>query len=144
MLFIAVIGISVAMGLERYDLTGSLWQGIQPIHGNELTVYLNGKRKVLTNSLKQGHAVALADLFSQGMDQVVVGWRNENDAGELGIKLFMAGDAQWETSRSIWIDRNDMACEDLKVADLDGDGQKDIIAAGRSTHNLKVYWNKSE
>jgi len=36
-----------------------------------------------------------------------------------------------------------MACEDLKLADLDGDGWQDIIAAGRSTQNLKVYWNKN-
>jgi hypothetical protein len=36
-----------------------------------------------------------------------------------------------------------MACEDLKIADLNGDGKPDIIAAGRSTHNLKVYWNRS-
>jgi hypothetical protein len=35
-----------------------------------------------------------------------------------------------------------MACEDLKVADLDDDGDLDIIAAGRSTQNLKIYWNK--
>jgi len=37
-----------------------------------------------------------------------------------------------------------MACEDLKVIDLNGDGKQDIIASGRSTHNLKIYWNKSK
>ena len=36
-----------------------------------------------------------------------------------------------------------MAVEDLKLADLDADGRLDIIAAGRSTKNLKIYWNKS-
>jgi hypothetical protein len=36
-----------------------------------------------------------------------------------------------------------MACEDSKVADLDGDGRPDIVASGRSTHNLMVYWNKT-
>ena len=44
---------------------------------------------------------------------------------------------------TVWIDQDGMACEDLKVADLDGDGKKDIIAAGRSTKNLRIYWNKS-
>ena len=39
---------------------------------------------------------------------------------------------------------NGMACEDLKVADLNGDGKKAIIAAGRSTHNLVVYWNQTK
>jgi hypothetical protein len=34
-----------------------------------------------------------------------------------------------------------MACEDLKLADLDADGRLDIVAAGRATNNLIVYWN---
>jgi hypothetical protein len=36
-----------------------------------------------------------------------------------------------------------MACEDLKTGDLDGDGRPEIIAAGRSTKNLKIYWNRN-
>jgi hypothetical protein len=32
-----------------------------------------------------------------------------------------------------------MACEDLKVADLDGDGKPEIIAAGRATKNVVIY-----
>ncbi len=35
-----------------------------------------------------------------------------------------------------------MACEDLMVADLNSDKRLDIIAAGRGTKNLKVYWNE--
>jgi AcrR family transcriptional regulator len=31
--------------------------------------------------------------------------------------------------------------EDLQLADLDGDGKLDIIAAGRATKNVKVYFN---
>jgi hypothetical protein len=37
-----------------------------------------------------------------------------------------------------------MACEDLKVADLDGDGRPEIIAAGRATKNVIIYWNETE
>ena len=29
-----------------------------------------------------------------------------------------------------------------EVADLDADGKLDIIAAGRASHNLKVYFNE--
>jgi hypothetical protein len=36
-----------------------------------------------------------------------------------------------------------MACEDLKLADLDGDGKLDIIASGRASNNLKIYWNRT-
>jgi hypothetical protein len=118
--------------------------GIQPMHGNELVVYTGGvERKVLTASLKQGHALAIADLLGSGSDQVVFGWREANDQGEMGIQLIRPEDANWNTYQTYWIDKNGMACEDLKIADLNGDGKPDIIAAGRSTHNLKVYWNRS-
>ena len=39
------------------------------------------------------------------------------------------------------IDEGGMATEDLKVADMNGDGRSDIIACGRSTRNLKIYFN---
>ena len=119
--------------------------GIQPMHGHELVIYHNpDQRQVLTSSLKQGHALAIADVLGQGWDQIVVGWREENDSGEMGVMLFTAGDRTMRNWESVWIDKNDMACEDLKVADLNQDGKPDIIAAGRSTKNLKIYWNKSE
>ncbi|WP_114749872.1 FG-GAP repeat domain-containing protein [Pleomorphovibrio marinus] len=124
--------------------------GIEPIHGNLLTTYMPKgenftkgelERQVLSDQLKQGHGLATADLLEQGTDQIVVGWRDPNDAGELGVQLYSPqGDGNWE---KVWIDENGMACEDLKVADLDGDGKPDIIAAGRETNNLKIYWNKS-
>jgi hypothetical protein len=37
-----------------------------------------------------------------------------------------------------------MAAEDLTVADLNGDGRPEIVAAGRSTANVKIYWNESK
>jgi hypothetical protein len=36
-----------------------------------------------------------------------------------------------------------MACEDLKIADLNNDGRPDIIAAGRATKNVIIYWNET-
>ena len=118
--------------------------GVQPMHGNNLALYLpDGERKVLTDSLKEGHALAWADFLSRGHAQVVVGWRKPNAQQETGIKLFIPDSPDWGRWESAWVDRNSMACEDLQVADLDGDGKKDIIASGRDTHNLVIYWNKS-
>ncbi len=115
--------------------------GIQPFHGETLAIYPSlDSRKVLTHDLKQGHALACSDLLGLGRDQIVVGWRSPNQRGEIGVKIFMLLDDAWHEE---WIDQNGMACEDLKVADLDGDGRMDIVAAGRSTHNLKIYWNKN-
>jgi hypothetical protein len=131
-------------GFGEIRSSGDLIAGIQPMHGNELVVYQgNRNRQVLTNTMNQGHALALADLLDQGRDQIVVGWREANDQGEMGVQLFMASDPEMKNWESVWIDKNGMACEDLKIADLNGDGRPDIIAAGRSTQNLKVYWNKT-
>ena len=119
--------------------------GIQPMHGNELVVYNRAdmKRNVLTSNLKQGHAIATGDLLGIGNDQVVVGWREANDDGKVGIKIFSPQDNQGKGWKDHWIDENGMATEDLLIADLNGDGKKDIIAAGRATKNLKIYWNRN-
>jgi hypothetical protein len=42
------------------------------------------------------------------------------------------------------VDDNGMACEDVALADLNADGKLDIIAAGRRTKNVKIYWNESK
>lgn len=119
--------------------------GIEPMHGNTLAVYEGQDyrtRTLLTDDLKQGHALAVADLLDIGSDQVVAGWREPDSEGKVGIRIFVrqAHGSKWT---AYWIDENKMACEDLKVADLNGDGKRDIIAAGRASHNLVVYWNNN-
>ena len=117
--------------------------GIEPMHGNLLSVnWQLGKgfvRQVLCEDLNQGHALACADLAGEGQDQVLVGWRNPNEEGKVGIRMYrLATDGSWEAHT---VDDNTMACEDLKVSDLNGDGRLDIIACGRASKNLKIYWN---
>lgn len=120
--------------------------GIEPMHGNLLAVYpINNPeaRKVLYEEMNQGHGLAFADLLQLGYGQILVGWRNPDKNNKVGLKLFVPSDAQGTSWKDFWIDDNGMACEDLQVADLDGDGKLDIIAAGRATNNLKIYWNKN-
>jgi hypothetical protein len=40
------------------------------------------------------------------------------------------------------VDDGGIGCEDLVAADLDGDGRVDLLAGGRSTHNVVIYWNR--
>ncbi len=119
---------------------------IEPMHGNTLAVYYPGtgqERQVLYSDFNQGHALATADLLGLEMDQIVAGWRNPNSEGKVGIIMFIPADPEGSEWEKFVIDDNTMACEDLKVADLNDDGKPDIIAAGRATNNLKIYWNKS-
>jgi hypothetical protein len=125
---------------------------IEPMHGTTLAAYegLNQdieakspKRHVLNKQLKDGHALAVGDFLGLGWDQIAVGWRIPNEAGEMGVKLYVPKKGSFSEFEEFWIDKNGMACEDLQAADLDGDGKPELIASGRSTKNLKIYWNKN-
>jgi hypothetical protein len=124
---------------------------IEPMHGNALVVYTSeggaigearpGKRVVLTDRLVDGHALACGDLLGAEADQVVVGWRGTpQNAGAIGVSLFAYDRGAWKEHA---VDHGGMACEDLVLADMNGDGKVDVVASGRSTHNLKVYLNES-
>jgi len=123
---------------------------VEPMHGNQLVIYTPaagrpdsfGKRTVLDDSLKEGHALACGDLLGVGSDQIVIGWRAKNSEGKTGIKVFTPLDSEGKTWRPTVIDDTGMACEDLCLADLNGDGKMDIVASGRATKNVKIYFNE--
>lgn len=124
---------------------------IEPMHGNQLAVYRtpqtpgDSHRRVLTDKLTEGHALRCGDLLESGSDQIVVGWRGTpgKEGSTIGVHLWTPLDEKAEQWRDSSIDDSGMACEDLTLADLDGDGKLDIVASGRATHNLKVYYNQT-
>ena len=127
---------------------------IEPMHGNQLCLYtppVGGPkdrewvRTVLDETLVDGHALASHDLLGLGNRQIVVGWRSAQKVGPpVGVKLLSTTKEDGTGWQTTLIDDNGMACEDVMVADLDGDKDLDIVAAGRRTKNVKIYWNQRQ
>jgi hypothetical protein len=123
---------------------------IEPMHGTMAAVYLEPARKkglwprtLLDDSLKDGHAVVVADLLGTGSDQVVVGWRAMTPKGVAGVRLFTPLDKAGKEWRKSDLSAAEVAVEDMKSADLNGDGKPDLVLAGRQTKNLRILWNET-
>src|SRR5690606_28535297 len=128
-------------GIRDFHVTGVQTCAL-PILGDSLFVPTLVERMVLEKNMAEGHGLVVGDFLGLGRDQVVAGWRAPNAYGVVGIKMYIPFNPYWEAWDMYWVDIDGMACEDLVAADLDGDGKLDLIAAGRSTHNLKIYWNR--
>ncbi|MCA1964128.1 MAG: VCBS repeat-containing protein, partial [Prosthecobacter sp.] len=125
---------------------------IEPMHGTQVVLYTpppegpkDGlwQRRVLDDSLVDGHAVTCHDLLGLNNRQIVVGWRAHHKIGtRVGVKILYTTKEDGSGWQQHLLDDNTMACEDAMGADLDGDRDVDIIAAGRATKNLKIYWNQ--
>jgi hypothetical protein len=127
---------------------------VEPMHGTTASVYVqpdNDDGKTLwtplakvDESLKDGHALAVADFLGVGSDQIVVGWRAMNTRGVPGVKLFTPMDPDGKKWRQTRISAEKVAVEDIKAADLNGDGKIDIVAAARQTKNLTIFFNETK
>lgn len=122
---------------------------IEPWHGDQVVVYTEPlkkgelwQRQVIDAQLKWGHAVWCADLDGDGGDELIIGVRDDKDKEwRRGVRVYKALDDVGSTWHRQIIENGGVAVEDLAAADLDGDGDIDIVAVGRQTHNARIYWN---
>lgn len=109
---------------------------VEPWHGKSVVVYEEAsptwKRAEIETALTDGHALGWGDFDGDKNEELVVGWRGK----PWGLALYQLTKGTWTKTP---ID-DGVAVEDLAVADLDGDGRPEIIAGGRATQNIRIYW----
>jgi hypothetical protein len=95
-------------------------------------------RTVIESEIAGGHALGWADFDGDGDDELAVGWRE----GKPGVAIYDVDRSGTLKSKTM-VDEGGMATEDLVVADLNADKRPDIVASGRATRNVKIYWNET-
>jgi hypothetical protein len=128
---------------------------IEPWHGFQVVAYSGGggadglwPRRVLDEPLRWGHAVWTADLDGDSDEELIIGQRDPNPEGapnHAGPGVFVYDPVPGSdpiTFEKHAIDDGGVAVEDAMAADLDGDGRPELIAGGRASHNVRIYWNR--
>lgn len=123
---------------------------VEPMHGTAVAVYHPSsdgpaspwRRTVIDTGYVRGHALATVDLDGDGGDEIVFGSSDpsavEGHGPTVAVYRANADGSAW--TREV-IDAGGVAVEDLVAADLTGDGNPDVVAVGRATHNVTLYVN---
>lgn len=123
---------------------------INPWHGSQVAVCLSnrsasgttplsgpfGPPTILDDTLRDGHALWIADVDGDGDDEVFAGHRG----ADARVSAFDFNGSGWV--RTV-LDR-EIAAQDLRGGDLDGDGIPDVVAIGGATHNVVWYRPRSK
>jgi FG-GAP-like repeat/FG-GAP repeat len=114
---------------------------IEPWHGNQVAVYQQQgqawNRRIVDDSLVDGHTIWAADLNGDGSDEIIAGFRG----GKYGVSIYYADDAQGGHWSKQILDDGGIAAAACAAADLNGDGRIDVACIGAATANLKWYEN---
>jgi hypothetical protein len=118
---------------------------VEPWHGAGVAIYLEQpgatlwSKTTIETALTEGHALGWADFDGDGSDELAVGWRR----GKPGLAIyFVAPDGSLKSK--MLVDDGGMDTEDLIVGDFNADRRPDIVASGRATRNIKIYWNETK
>jgi hypothetical protein len=125
---------------------------IEPWHGNQVIVYTPASdpnrpwdRHVVDDQLRWGHAVWCADLDGDGNDELIIGVRDDlstKPGQRRGVRVYKALDESGTKWGRRILDDGGISVEDMAAADLTNGGRVDIVAVGRQTHNVRIYWNE--
>ena len=134
-------------GGRRYVVTAEPWHGhsavayIEPVKADD-----PWRRVVLVDDHKGCHAIWTADFTGDKVDSAVVGFRGvpEGKKDECVVFIFHPKDANGEKWEKKVLDEKGMGSEDIMCADMNGSGRMDIVAVGRSTKNVKIYFNQGK
>jgi hypothetical protein len=117
---------------------------VEPWHGAGVAVYVEKpgaalwSKTTIETALTEGHALGWADFDGDGDEELAVGWRR----GKPGVAIYFV-DKDGALESKMMVDDGGMDTEDLIVGDFNGDKLPDIVASGRATRNIKIYWNET-
>ena len=115
---------------------GDFYATIEPWHGNQVVVTKAtesgpAEREILDDTLDDGHALWVVDIDGDGTDEIFAGHRGK----DARVSVYRYDGKAWLHT----ILDPDVAAQDLRGGDLDGDRVPDVIAVGGKTQNIVWY-----